>query len=249
MPRITSVAKAHESKHPRNCFKCGAKIHVGRPYYHWGIMVGSRGVKKFGCELHRPTPRDLNRSAFQQALYAVEDAVTAALDLHATDQDNGNLSDAMVECGSMVGTLREETEGSLENMPDGLREGGTGTLLQERIDGCTELESAFEEAASNINGLDDRLDEATWDTWGPENMMEREETSCDVCTGAGTMEPAEDDDPHEEPDDCDRCKGTGKIPETDDEYRDRVQLRMQELNEEIYEEARSHVESVDTSIS
>lgn len=246
MPRVHAVAKAQSSKHPRKCFKCSAPIQVGDPYFYWGIMVGSRGVKKFGCKDHRPTPRDLNRSAFQQALYAVEDAVTAALDLHATDQDNSNLADAMVDCGSTVGELREETESSYENVPESLKE---GHILQDRISGCEELERAFEDAASNINGLDDMVDEATWESWATENMCEREPQDCDVCRGAGTMEPAEDDDPHEEPDDCDRCKGEGKLPESDEDFQSRVQQRIQERNEEIYEEARGYVEAVDTSIS
>jgi hypothetical protein len=57
-------------------------------------------------------------------------------------------SDAVSE----VTNLRDETQSKLDNMPEGLQQGDTGQLLQERIE-------ALDEVISNLEGVDVSFEE------------------------------------------------------------------------------------------
>lgn len=131
MPRVTLVKSARKEIP-------SISVRVGDSYYHWKMMVGGRGVKRMSKT--PPKRQQLTNSAFLQGVYDIEDAIsalTAGPDLE-TDRD---------DIAQQFRDLAQETQDSLDNMPEGLQQGPTGELLQERIDTC-------EAAADELEGID-----------------------------------------------------------------------------------------------
>lgn len=130
MPKVIRVAAAR--KDAGNCSACGAPIKAGDPYVWFQFRFQAKTVQcaKPQCA---PKPADLTRSEYQRAIYA----------LHENAFDGSTLDDLITQREGAVSALeelRDETQEKLDNMPEGLQQGDTGQLLQERIDA---LESAL----------------------------------------------------------------------------------------------------------
>jgi len=138
MPRVNAVNKCRKS--PGVCGKCGVKIDVGQPYKYWAFMVGGRGGPKHircGKPECAPKPADLTQSEFWSAVYSLQE----------TAFDGKTPEDLESQRDEVAG----EQEDKLSNMPDGLQQGASGELLQERADACRE-------AQSNLEGVDCSVD-------------------------------------------------------------------------------------------
>jgi len=90
-------------------------------------------------------------------MYAIEDDVIGNLNLYVTVDD---LKQEVDDAASQIRELGEEQEGKLDNMPDGLREGPTGEMLQNRYDEC-------ERMADELEGID--LEDYDGPEWEPES--------------------------------------------------------------------------------
>lgn len=129
MPKVTFVKKARKDYPPN--------IKKGEPYYHWAFMCGGRGGPVIRSA-KKPKRSQLTQSAFKSQLYGIQDGASEATP--STEDLEGERDSIRDELDSLKG----ECEGNLENMPDGLKEGDTGQMLQTRIDSLEEAISALE---------------------------------------------------------------------------------------------------------
>ena len=89
-----------------------------------------------------PKQSDLTNSSFLSQLYSIQESTTFS--------DNETMSDlesARDDVVNELQSLKDEVEGNLQNMPDGLQQGDTGQMMQERID-------ALDEAINNLESAD-----------------------------------------------------------------------------------------------
>ena len=121
MPRVHFVRKAR---------KDNPAVKKGESYYWWKFRFGSKIRSKT-----RPPRWKLTRSSFLSTLWQLEDSIP-----------NEMTEEEIESFISELEILKEECEGSLDNMPEQLRDTSeSGYLLQERVDGLenwiAELES------------------------------------------------------------------------------------------------------------
>ena len=134
MPRVYRVKKCRKPQ--GTCSKCGAKIEKGDPYVYWQFAYSPVSVRCASPSCY-PKSSELTRSEFYSTLYEIQERnVPDELD---------EMESFIEEIKGDLETLRDEQQEKLDNMPDGLRDGDTGQLLQERYDNVdnavNELES------------------------------------------------------------------------------------------------------------
>lgn len=117
-------------------------VEKGQTYYTWSFRFGGTHIS-----LTPPRRSQLTQSSFLGQLYDIEDRIG---DLTADDADG--LKSEVDDIVSELENLKDETQSSKDNMPEGLQEGDTGQLLQERVD-------ALENAISEFEALDLEYDE------------------------------------------------------------------------------------------
>lgn len=144
------MAKVHFVKSAR---KDNPVAKVGEPYYWWKPMTGGRGgSKRYSKEY--PSRSQLTQSEFLSALYALEDGDMVRAE---TPEDFHAVAEALRELG-------QEQQDKFDNMPEGLQQGETGQLIEERAQGCEswadEIEEAATELESALEGFEDR-----WQEW------------------------------------------------------------------------------------
>ena len=111
----------------------------GESYYWWKPRIGGRGgAKRYSKE--RPTRAQMTQSEFMSRVYEICDS----------DIPGCESADDLNAVADSVRELGQEQEEKLDNMPDGLRDGDTGQLLQERVDGCEEWADEIARAADDI---------------------------------------------------------------------------------------------------
>lgn len=160
MARATFV-KAAQRNYTEDETGIEGGIKKGQSYYWWKFR---RGGKRFS--LTQPKPQQLTQSAFYSTLYDIGDMIG---ELEGDDSLQSTIPDVI----SALEELRDETQGSLDNMPDSLQQGPTGELLQERIDG---LESAI----STLKDIDlSDFDREEFDREDVENEREDDESEED----------------------------------------------------------------------
>ncbi len=105
----------------------------GEPYYWWQFAFGAKHISK-----ERPPRTALTQSAFLQELWGIEDDLAAL----TTEDDLESCRDELV---GRINDFADEQEEHRENMPEGLQDSDTGSLLEERAealrDWATDLEN------------------------------------------------------------------------------------------------------------
>jgi hypothetical protein len=155
MTRVHKVEKARRD-YPDHGIK------KGEPYYWWAFRFGGKHMSK-----EPPRRSQTTQSAFYGTLWDIED------DLSALPADDG-LKDALDDIASRLRELGEECQSSLDNMPEGLQQGDTGQLLQERIDGC---ESAADELENIDCDVESKGDDQTEEEFWQEKLDEAQQVS------------------------------------------------------------------------
>lgn len=115
-------------------------VKKGDMYYYTKIKTGPYSSRV----MRQLTPfkrSQLTSSPFYSAMYEIEDTLSAAAGIETVRSVIDELE-----------SLRDETQESLDNMPEGLQYSHTGEMLQERIDGC---ETAIDELTDICNRADD----------------------------------------------------------------------------------------------
>jgi len=134
-----------------------AGIKVSDQYWIWSHQVGGRFVKQYFKT--QPKRSQTTSSDFQAQAYDLEDTLIALVDdvrkkITFIDDIQGDLQ-ALADEVRQLGA--EQTE-KRDNMPQGLQEGPTGEMLQERADMCESTVQTIEEAANEISNLDENED-------------------------------------------------------------------------------------------
>lgn len=171
MPRVHHVNKARKNN---------PAVKRGESYYWWKFRYGG---KRYSAT--RPRPSQLTQSAYYSTVRALVEQIE-----DADVTDNNDFVTLQDDVASELANLLDETQSSLDNMPEPLQYSPTGELLQERIDACENAQSEVESA--------DEFDE-------DEPDLDDFEQECSDCNGTGVNPDA--DNPDE--DDCETCGGTG----------------------------------------
>ena len=128
MPRVKQVKAAKD--YPQ------FGIVKGDVHYYTKMKTGPRTSR----ELRQKTPfkrSQLTGSAFLSALYDWEDSRSDI----SSHEDIQGLADTIREIG-------EEERSKFDNMPEGLQQGDTGQLLEQRAEACETAAGELEEIAS-----------------------------------------------------------------------------------------------------
>jgi len=104
-------------------------IKKGDEHYTWSVMTGPRSSRTYRS-LTPPKPSQLTGSPFLQEYYSIQEQIE-----NLTAESAEDLKSQIEEIIGNIENLRDETQGNLDNMPEGLQQGDTGQLLQERVDG------------------------------------------------------------------------------------------------------------------
>lgn len=124
----------------------------GESYFWWKHRFGPKRYSKT-----QPKRSQLTQSYFLATLYDLQDDWRW--------DPEGDLAAQVEELQSRIEDMRAEVEESYYNIPDQLREGWSGELLQERMDALDEWHGALDYVDTEVDdGLDDnaraeRIDE------------------------------------------------------------------------------------------
>jgi hypothetical protein len=126
MPRVHIVKRARKAI-PE------AGIAVGDTYYWWktrrpGARSGIRRVSKT-----YPKQSELTASDFWKSVYQLQESM-AAPDGGFTDASE--LESSRDDWANEARQIGEEQQDKFDNMPEGLQQGSTGEMLQERAQAC-----------------------------------------------------------------------------------------------------------------
>lgn len=117
------MAKVHFVKKARKDIPI-AGVKAGESYYWWQNYKRPKKYSKTP-----PKRSQTAGSSFYQELYSIDESIEEA---DIVDRDA--LKAILEESISSLEELRDQTQESLDNMPEGLQQGDTGQLMQERID-------------------------------------------------------------------------------------------------------------------
>lgn len=153
MPRVHHITAAKD--YPRFGIKKGDK------HYKWKIKQTYGGIEY--RSLTYPRRSQLTSSEYLSQQYDFEDAIQEASD-----------PEEFRSIASDVENLGSEQEEKLNNMPEGLQQGHTGELLEERRQACEDWASAINDAADELETKLNELEEeekeygpakAAWDEY------------------------------------------------------------------------------------
>ena len=123
-------------------------IKKGESYYWWKFRFGGKHYSKT-----MPKRSQLTQSSFLGQVWEVEDEMSSYSpdELSSVDSDLADFKERLQEAA-------DESQNSLDNMPEGLQQGDTGEMLQNRVD---EIESMISELDSiDIDELEKEQDES-----------------------------------------------------------------------------------------
>jgi len=118
-----------------------AGIKKGDMYYYWKLKTGPRSSMTYR-QLTPPKPWQLTTSEFLSEYYRLQDEVE-----NLSAENVEDLRSQVEDITGRVETLAEETREKFDNMPEGLQQGDTGQLLEERAE-------AMENWQSDLEGVD-----------------------------------------------------------------------------------------------
>jgi len=146
MPRVTHVKKAK---------KDNPVCKAGESYYWWAFRYGGKRYS-----LTPPKPSQLTNSPYFSGVRALIEQIE-----DTTMSEPGDLEILRDEIVGEITGLGEQAQESLDNIePEGLKEGPTGQMLQERVEACesaaSELESMDMEFTSELDEDDKDITDA-----------------------------------------------------------------------------------------
>lgn len=111
----------------------GNNIKKGELYWYVKIKTGPRSSRTMR-QKEPFKPSQLTSSEFLSQLYTLQEEQAAL----------SSMDDAQ-ELADSIRALGEEEQGKYDNMPDGLQQGDTGQLLEERANACEQAASEIED--------------------------------------------------------------------------------------------------------
>ena len=159
---MAKIERIERCRKEQKCGKCGKPILVGSPYLKSTPFRQRPIIRCTECGLRS---WETSGSNFVQTCGRISED---------WEKDYG-LDDGVVESiKSDLEELKDECECSYDNMPEGLQQGDTGCLLEERID---MLDSVIDELDS-ISEWEDIMEESK-EEYLKENELEEEDLSTD----------------------------------------------------------------------
>lgn len=176
MPRVISVAHARK---PTKCDKCGDAIKKGDPYRHATLKTGPYSShRKVRCA--KPAcgfkQADLTSSEFLSTVYGIQDELSELARAPNLTDSIGDLESQREDIAGRIRELADECQSKLDNMPEGLQQGSTGEMLQNRIDECGSWADELEGVDISFDG-DSPEDMTKEDDESPEQFEERKESA------------------------------------------------------------------------
>lgn len=114
-------------------------VEKGQEYYWWKLRNQEKQIS-----LVPPKPSQLTQSEFLASAYEINEELANVRDNVSNADD---VSSFVEDIKDRIEDLRDEQEEKKGNMPEGLQEGPTGELLQERYDAC-------DSAVNELDGID-----------------------------------------------------------------------------------------------
>ncbi len=162
MPRVTFVKSAR---------KDNPVAKKGESYYWWAFMQGGRGgPKRYSKD--RPKQSQLTQSEFWGAVFSLQEQ-------HEQTPNFEDIESEIEEIKSELENIKDETQGKFDNMPQGLQDGDSGQLLQERVD-------ALEGVIGELDSVDTSIE------LGPEIEAMEDGEEKDTATGEAENQRAEE---------------------------------------------------------
>jgi uncharacterized protein YukE len=128
-----------------------AGIQKGDTYFFAQIKTGPRSSRIIRSKDRIPQSK-LTTSAFKSTVYGIEESFDGIV------HDNG-APDALKDIAQQLRDLGEETQGSFDNMPDGLQQGDTGQMLEERVSNCEQWADDIEQIADTLETTISEIEE------------------------------------------------------------------------------------------
>lgn len=119
-------------------------IKKGDTYFTWSFNFGP--TKR---SLNYPKQSQLTMSEFLSEFYSIGEDLETSLNGAGSPED---LQSAVEEAVERIETLRDETQEKHDNMPEGLQQGDTGQLLEDRVNN-------LEEWLNDLENIDLEYDE------------------------------------------------------------------------------------------
>lgn len=163
MPRVKQVVARKDYPH--------YGIVKGQRHYNWHLKTGPRSSREFR-QVEPPKPSQLTTSAFIGTIGDME------LEIAEFVHDD-SLPDVLEEFAGRARELGEEEREKYENMPEGLQQGPTGEMLDERANACESWADEIEQAAEKLREVLDGLDERPWHELDPFNHLDPEDEDFD----------------------------------------------------------------------
>ena len=105
-------------------------------------------------------------------MYDIQDSISAALDDFRSGGEADDLASALNDAAEQLRELGQECQDKFDNIPEGLQQGDTGQLLENRAQECEAKADELESAAGEVESLELHDDMAKY---LDENEMARKE--------------------------------------------------------------------------
>jgi hypothetical protein len=168
--RITTVEKCRQS--PGECGCCGTKIKTGEAYRWWKFRYSGKFVRCFNPKC-APKPSQLISNPFQSALATIGEDIAGAIGEARNQVDPTIAISAVRDAAELLRDLGSEQQEKLDNMPEGLQQGDTGQLLENRANECEDKACTIESAADQA--------EIDWENRGEEEDKGEQEIADEIC--------------------------------------------------------------------
>lgn len=157
-------------------------IKKGDSYFTWKtrVTVGKSYMGRVHRSMTRPT--STSSSEFQRGLDQI------AVDFSKVEQ-----ADDLRSIAQAVRELGEECREKFDNMPEGLQQGDTGCLLDERATGCEEWADSIEGTADEVEIKIADLDQEEADSQDLRDAWDEYDTEYEAWDGEGDEPPEPDE--------------------------------------------------------
>lgn len=161
-------------------------IKKGDTYYTWKTRttVG----KSYVGTVHRSltAPKTTSSSAFEQALADIQSSFDGVED-----------ADGLRAVAEQITALGEEEREKFDNMPEGLQQGDTGQMLEERASNCEAWASDVETAADTLDEKLNELQEAQDASAEDAEAWDHYDSECEEADEGEEVPEPECEDPRE----------------------------------------------------
>lgn len=172
-------------------------IAKGDTYFYVKIKTGPYSSRTIRSKI-RPKRWELTGSAFFSQLWQIEDERFNSVES----------ADDLREIAEAVRELGQEAQESFDNMPEGLQQGSTGELLEERSSSCDswadEIDTAADDLENNLSTFDELIEE--WKAYLPLKAAYDEALAEYEDDETGELAEPEEPDQPDLPDDMDETQ-------------------------------------------